>query len=238
LVLLSQYDAGHPGPRPVTWAKRSNSRWITSANHSPDPDNEYFVDGLTEEIIADLSRLEGLRVISRNSAMTLKGTRKDTPTIARGLKVSHVVAGSVRRAGIALRVTTELVDASNDEPIWSEKYSGTVEDVFGIQEEIARKIVAALEVRLRSRDKRGRRAADRERRRIRLLSARAPGDGCLVAGIARPRGQACRPRIEHRRRKSIAPRDEGADPLHRERSLLGQGPHAHCQRRVGLEQDQ
>jgi adenylate cyclase len=152
LVLLSQYDAGHPGPRPVTWAKRSNSRWITSANHSPDPDNEYFVDGLTEEIIADLSRLEGLRVISRNSAMTLKGTRKDTPTIARELKVSHVVAGSVRRAGIALRVTTELVDASNDEPIWSEKYSGTVEDVFGIQEEIARKIVAALEVRLTVRE--------------------------------------------------------------------------------------
>ena len=117
-------------------------------NQSPDPDNEYFADGLTEEIISDLSRLKDLRVISRNSAMTLKGTSRDTPTIARELKVSHVVTGSVRRAGNALRVTAELVEATSDTPIWSEKYSGTVEDVFGIQEEIAQKIVAALEVRL------------------------------------------------------------------------------------------
>jgi serine/threonine-protein kinase len=123
-------------------------------NQSTDPSNEYFADGLTEEIIADLSRLQGLRVISRNSAMTLKGTRKDTPTIARELKVSHVVAGSVRRAGNALRVTTELIDASSDKPIWSEKYSGTMEDVFGIQEEIARKIVGALEVQLTVRESR------------------------------------------------------------------------------------
>jgi serine/threonine protein kinase/tetratricopeptide (TPR) repeat protein len=118
------------------------------ANQSPDPDNEYFVDGLTEEIIADLSRLRGLRVISRNSAMTLKRSTKDTPTIARELKVSHVLTGSVRRAGNALRVTAELVHAATDTPVWSDRYSGTVEDVFGIQEEIARKIVSALEVKL------------------------------------------------------------------------------------------
>ncbi len=117
-------------------------------NQSPDPDNEFFVDGLTEEIIADLSALEGLRVISRNSAMTLKGTNKDTPTIARQLRVSHVVTGSVRRAGNALRVTAELVEAANDTRIWSDRFSGTVEDVFGIQEEIARKIVAGLELEL------------------------------------------------------------------------------------------
>jgi len=118
------------------------------ANQSPDPDNEYFADGLTEEIITDLSRLQGLRVISRNSAMILKGSRKDTPTIARELRVSHVLTGSVRRAGNALRVTTELVEAATDTPVWSDKFSGTMEDVFGIQEEIARKIVAALEVKL------------------------------------------------------------------------------------------
>jgi eukaryotic-like serine/threonine-protein kinase len=118
------------------------------ANQSPDPDNEYFADGLTEEIITDLSRLRGLRVISRNSAMTLKGTKKDTPTIARELHVSHVLTGSVRRAGTALRVTAELVEAASDTPIWVEKYAGGVQDVFGIQEEIARKIVSALEVTL------------------------------------------------------------------------------------------
>jgi serine/threonine protein kinase len=128
-------------------------------NQSPDPDNEYFADGLTEEIIGDLSRLQGLRVISRNSAMTLKGTKKDTPTIARELRVSHVVTGSVRRAGNALRVTAELVEAVTDTPVWSDKFSGTMEDVFGIQEEIARKIVAALEVKLS--DSERRQVADR-----------------------------------------------------------------------------
>jgi serine/threonine-protein kinase len=117
-------------------------------NRSQETDNEFFSDGLTEEIIADLSRIRALRVISRNSAMTLKGTAKDTPTIARELGVTHLVTGSVRRAGNALRVTVELVSARTDEPVWSEKYSGTLEDVFGIQEEIARKIVAALKMTL------------------------------------------------------------------------------------------
>ncbi len=118
------------------------------ANRSSDPDSEYFSDGLTEEVIADLSRVSSLRTISRNSAMALKGTTKDSPTLARELNVSHLVTGSVRRAGNALRVTAELVDARTDAPIWSDKYSGTMDDVFGIQEEIARKIVAALEVNL------------------------------------------------------------------------------------------
>jgi serine/threonine protein kinase len=117
-------------------------------NRSDDRENEYFSDGLTEEVISDLSNVRALRVISRNSAMTLKGTAKDTPTLAKELGVSHVVTGSVRRAGNALRVTAELVEARADKPIWSEKYSGTTEDVFGIQEEIARKIVAALKMTL------------------------------------------------------------------------------------------
>ncbi len=117
-------------------------------NRSGDPDNEYFSDGLTEEVIADLSRVSALRTISRNSSMTLKGTAKNTATIARELGVTHLVSGSVRRAGNALRVTAELIDAGTDASVWSEKYSGTVEDVFGIQEEIARKIVGALQVTL------------------------------------------------------------------------------------------
>jgi serine/threonine protein kinase len=117
-------------------------------NRSADSGNEYFSDGLTEEIITDLSRISALRVISRNSSMALKGARGDTRAIARQLGVTHVVSGSVRRAGDALRVTAELIEASSDAPLWSEKYSGTVEDVFGIQEEIARKIVAALKIKL------------------------------------------------------------------------------------------
>jgi TolB-like protein len=123
-------------------------------NMSPDPDNEYFADGLTEEIIGDLAGIHGLRVISRNSALALKGTVKSTPTLAQELGVSHVVTGSVRRAGNALRVMAQLVEARSDAPVWNGKYSGTVEDVFGIQEEIARKIVAALEVKLSETEKR------------------------------------------------------------------------------------
>jgi len=123
-------------------------------NRSQDAENEYFSDGLTEEVIADLSQVGALHVISRNSAMTLKGTTKDTPTLAKELGVSHVVTGSVRRAGVALRVMVELVEATTDRPVWSEKYSGTMEDVFGIQEEIARKIVSALELSLTDRESR------------------------------------------------------------------------------------
>ena len=118
------------------------------ANRSGSEDNEYFSDGLTEEVISDLSGLPELRVISRNSAMALKGTTKGTATLARELGVTHLVTGSVRRAGDALRVTAELVEARSDTPLWSEKFSGTVEDVFGIQEEISRQIVSALHVTL------------------------------------------------------------------------------------------
>jgi serine/threonine-protein kinase len=117
-------------------------------NRSPDADNEYFSDGLTEEVIADLSKVGALRVICRNSAMALKGTTRDTPSIARELGVTHLVTGSVRRAGNALRVTADLVDARSDAPVWSEKFSGTTDDVFAIQEDIARKIVAALKMKL------------------------------------------------------------------------------------------
>jgi len=117
-------------------------------NRSGSEDNEYFSDGLTEEVISDLTGLPELRVISRNSAMALKGTAKDTATLARELGVTHMVTGSVRRAGDALRVTAELVEARSDTPLWSEKFSGTMQDVFGIQEEISRRIVSALHVKL------------------------------------------------------------------------------------------
>jgi eukaryotic-like serine/threonine-protein kinase len=124
-------------------------------NRSAEPDSEYFSDGLTDEVISDLSRVSALRVISRNSAMTLKGTTKDTPTLARELRATHVIAGTVRRAGASLRITVELIDASTDTPIWSEKFSGSMDDVFGIQEDISRQIVAALEVRLTATEARG-----------------------------------------------------------------------------------
>jgi serine/threonine protein kinase len=115
---------------------------------SPGKDNEYFSDGMTEEIIADLSKIHSLRVISRTSAMMLKGTRKDVQTIARELSVEYVLEGSVRKAGNNLRITAQLIDAVNDAHIWAEKYSGTLDDVFDIQENVSRAIVATLKLML------------------------------------------------------------------------------------------
>ena len=80
--------------------------------------------------------------------MTFKGTRKDTLSIAKELGVTHVVSGSVRKVGDDLRITAELIEVASDTPLWNEKYSGTVANVFGFQEEISRKIVNALQVRL------------------------------------------------------------------------------------------
>jgi len=115
---------------------------------SPDKDNEYFSDGLTEEIITDLSKIHSLKVISRNSAMTLKGTGKTTKTIGRELNVQYVLEGSVRKAGNNLRITAQLIDATDDAHVWAEKYSGTLDDVFQIQEEVSRSIVDALKLKL------------------------------------------------------------------------------------------
>ena len=117
-------------------------------NLSPDPENEFFADGLTDEVITDLSNIRALRVISRTSAMRFKGSDKDVRTIARELGVRYVLEGNVRRAGHSLRVTAQLIDAQADSHLWSEKYSGNVEDVFAIQEEISRKIAQALQLRL------------------------------------------------------------------------------------------
>jgi len=115
---------------------------------SPDPDQEYFSDGLTEEIITDLSKIHTLRVISRTSAMRLKGTEKDIKKIGKELNVGYVLEGSVRKAGNNIRITAQLIDATSDSHIWAEKYSGTLEDVFDIQERVSRSIVDALKLKL------------------------------------------------------------------------------------------
>jgi TolB-like protein len=117
-------------------------------NMSPDPADAYLSDGLTEEIITGLSCCGPLRVISRNSARVLKGTDKDTRTIARELDVQYVLEGSVRKAGSDLRITAQLIDGGTDEHLWSERYSGTLDDVFDMQERLSCSIVDALMIEL------------------------------------------------------------------------------------------
>jgi non-specific serine/threonine protein kinase len=120
---------------------------------SPGKDNEYFSDGLTEEIITDLSHIHELLVISRSSAMTFKGTKKKIREIAREVNVQYVLEGSVRKAGNNLRITAQLIDAATDAHLWAEKYSGTLDDVFDIQEKVSRSIVDALKLKLSAEEK-------------------------------------------------------------------------------------
>ena len=117
-------------------------------NLSPDPDNAFFADGLTEELIAALTKVRALRVISRTSAMHFKGTKKSLPQITRELNVRYVLERSVRRAGNSLRITAQLIDAATDVHLWAERYAGTLDDVFEIQERVSDAIVEALRVQL------------------------------------------------------------------------------------------
>ncbi len=118
------------------------------ANLSPDPDNAYFADGLMEEVIADLSRVQALTVISRTSSVKLRETNWDLRRIGRELNVGYALEGSVRRAGSALRITAQLIDLETDAHLWSEKYSGKVDDVFDLQERLSRQIVESLRITL------------------------------------------------------------------------------------------
>jgi len=119
-------DAGHA---PAV-GERPSIAVMPFANLSPDPNDEYFADGLTDEIITDLSPIRALHVIARASMMRFKGSGKDPVTVAREVKVRYVLDGSVRRAGTSLRLTARLVDAADGSTLWTEKLGGTVEDVF------------------------------------------------------------------------------------------------------------
>jgi adenylate cyclase len=118
------------------------------ANMSGDPEQEYFSDGITEDIITDLSKVSALAVTSRNSAFIFKGKHVDVPKIARELKVTHVLDGSVRKAGGRLRITAQLVDASSNGHVWAERYDRDLNDIFALQDEISEAIVKAMKLKL------------------------------------------------------------------------------------------
>jgi len=118
------------------------------ANISPDPKDEYFADGLTEELISVLSQIRGLRVTSRTSVSQFKATSKSVAQIGGELGVSSVLEGSVRKSGDRLRITVQLIDVATDDHRWAQSYDRTLDDVFAIQAEIAERTAAALKVEL------------------------------------------------------------------------------------------
>jgi TolB-like protein/cytochrome c-type biogenesis protein CcmH/NrfG len=125
------------------------------ANMSPSADDEYLSDGLTDELITDLSKVKSLRVIARNSSMKFKGTDKALTAVGRELGVEYVLDGSVRRAADDLRITAQLVDVADDSPIWADRYTGSVGNVFDFQEQVSRSIVSALDVELSGQEAEG-----------------------------------------------------------------------------------
>ena len=117
-------------------------------NMSGDPEQEYFADGMAEDIITDLSKISGLFVISRNSSFAYKGKAPDVRQVGRELGVRYVLEGSVRRAGDQVRINTQLIDAETGGHLWAERYDGVMTDVFALQDEVTSKIISALAVRL------------------------------------------------------------------------------------------
>lgn len=117
-------------------------------NLSDDPQQDYFSDGITADLITDLSKLSGLSVIARNSVFVYKQTDVDIRKIGKELNVSYVIEGSVRKAGNQLRISARLIDTESSYNLWADRFDGTLENVFALQDEVTSKIIASLEIRL------------------------------------------------------------------------------------------
>jgi adenylate cyclase len=118
------------------------------ANMSGDPEQEYFADGISEDIITGLSKLRWFFVIARNSSFAYKGKAIDVKRVARELGVRYVLEGSVRKSGNRVRITAQLIDAATGNHIWADRYDGDLTDIFALQDEITKKVVAAIEPKL------------------------------------------------------------------------------------------
>jgi TolB-like protein len=131
-------------PEATSAAERESIAVLPFVNMSPDPENAYFADGISEELLNILAGIDGLKVASRTSAFSFKGSNTPIPEIARQLGVRHVLEGSVRKQGNQVRITAQLIEAGDDAHLWSERYDRDLDDIFLVQEEIAGAITTAL----------------------------------------------------------------------------------------------
>jgi adenylate cyclase len=134
--------------------QRTRVAVLPFANMSPDPNDQYFADGITEEIISIVSGISGLSVISRTSVMGYKGTTKKLGEIGRELDVGSILEGSFRKAGNRMRITTQLIDVAGDKHLWAQNYDRNMDDIFAVQSEIAEKVAGELKIRLVGSEKR------------------------------------------------------------------------------------
>jgi adenylate cyclase len=154
-VRVYQHDMDATPSAPDTWRPalplpdRPSIAVLPFRNISGDPEQEYFVDGMVEEIITGLARIRWLFVIARNSSYVYKGRTVDVRQVGRDLGVRYLLEGSVRKAGNRVRVTGELVEAESGRHIWAERYDRTLEDIFSLQDELTTSVVAAIEPSLR-----------------------------------------------------------------------------------------
>jgi adenylate cyclase len=118
------------------------------ANMSGDPEQEYFSDGISEDVITDLSKVSAIAITARNTAFSFKGKHVDVPQVARQLKVSHVLEGSVRKSGSRVRISAQLIDGATGNHVWAERYDRDLSEIFALQDEISKAIVSALKVKL------------------------------------------------------------------------------------------
>ena len=153
LVFALEAVGSGVAPAPAAAAPRSSVAVLPFADLSPQRDQEYFCDGLAEEVIAALARVRGLQVASRTSSFQLRGSGLDVRALAERMGVSTVLEGGVRRAGDRLRVTVQLVDGRDGYQLWSERFDGELKDVFAIQEQIADSVARALRVVLTEADR-------------------------------------------------------------------------------------
>jgi adenylate cyclase len=144
-------------PRPASGERAAPKLGICVlpfVNMSGDPEQEYFSDGISEDIITDLSKVQALSVTARNTAFTFKGRNVDVPQIATQLGVSHVLEGSVRKAGGRVRITAQLIDGRAGDHIWAERWDRDLTDIFELQDEISQAVVKAVKLRLLPEEKR------------------------------------------------------------------------------------
>lgn len=129
-------------------ADRRTIAVLPFVNISGDPEQIYFADGLTEDLITDLSKIPDLFVIARNSSFAFRDSPKNLTDIGRELGVAHILEGSVRRAGERIRINAQLIDTATGGHIWADRFDGTIADIFDVQDEITDKIISALKVSL------------------------------------------------------------------------------------------